>query len=309
MGGMCAAAIFVTNISAQRSVDIHEEQTRQAAGQDPPSYLDDRETAFLEALKTRGYDDLVEDYLSAMADSPHVSDGWKSRLLFERASNLIQMAEANPTANVALSLDEAKKTLKDFVEAHPGSSEAADAKLVLAKLRLAEARREVAAAMVSDDASQQKKLFADANTSFNAAKKQFQSIKKSLNAQLKQISSGDVEPPEPNALDRLRRDAMYAELTVALIEYERAAIYEAGGKQHQEQLTKARAEFGKIANEHRARLLGLEAIYYQGVCYQELGEPETAMEYFEELLRVDTLPGALVARCSLERSIACATKR
>ncbi len=267
-------------------------------------HQDERESAFLEALKRTGYDDLLDYYLSQMADSAMVSGEWKGRVLFERAAILIRWAETNPTPEVAQRLQAAKKLLQEFVDTQPASPRVTEARIELAKIRLAQARREVAAAGLPENESSRQKLLDEAQTSFNSAQRQFQQLKNTLGAELKQVSSGDAPALDPDALDKLRRDALYTELSAVLIEYEKASLFPAGDAQHRQQLKQAQQEFAKLAQEHRERLLGLEAIYYQGVCQQELGAPAGALEYFEELLRIESLPASLTAR-TLSRSIDC----
>jgi tetratricopeptide (TPR) repeat protein len=94
----------------------------------------------------------------------------------------------------------------------------------------------------------------------------------------------------------MRSDFLYARMTVAMLEYEQAKLLRDNQEKYQEQMNAAQQEFGKISKEFRERLIGLEAIHYQGRCYQDLGELKTALDYYEQLLQLSELPDSLSNR-------------
>jgi hypothetical protein len=269
---------------------------------------DQRADTMLEALKSRQYLELADHYLDALSDSSFVSDEWKRKIPFERAALIVQFASSSQSDDVDARLAEATDLLKRFVVDNPGTPEADDASMELAKLRMAQGHRAVALAEREEDATARKKLLDQAGTAFRSAESQFRHRKNVLNDQLKAIQKSPEAQQDQAALDKMRSDLLFARMTVAMLEYDQATLTEDDQKKYQEQMQAALKEFGKISKEFRERLIGLEAIYYQARCYEDLGDLETALDYYEQLLQLTGLPESLTAR-TLARAITCHVKQ
>lgn len=267
---------------------------------------DARADQMFEALKQREYFDLADRFLESLGQGGLVTDEWKRTIPFRRAAVLIKVAETSSSDDVDRRLSEARDLLKRFVEENPGTAETEDANMELAKLRMAQGHRAVAQAAGLEDKKARQKLLKEAGTAFRSAESQFRQRKNTLGEQLKEIQkSGEAQQEVP--LDKMRSDFLYARMTVAMLEFEQAKLVKADKKKYDKQMQEALKEFGKISKEFRERLIGLEAIHYQGLCYQDLGQYETALDYYEQLLQLSELPDPLKTR-TLSRVIECYVK-
>ena len=265
---------------------------------------DGRADKVLEGLKQRGYLELADHYLDRLNNSNLVSDEWKRKIPFERAALIVEFAATSSSDDIDARLKEATDLLKRFVEENPGEAAAEDASMELAKLKMAQGHRAVAQAARQEDEAARQKLLDQAGTAFRSAETKFRQRKNVLGEQLKGVQQAPEAQQDQAALDKMRSDFLFARMTVAMLEYEQAKLARDDQKKYNKQMQDALKEFGKISKEFRERLIGLEAVHYQGRCYQDLGDLETALDYYEQLLQLTQLPDLLLNR-TLARVIEC----
>ena len=267
---------------------------------------DDRADAMLDSFVGRQYFDLADHFLKRLADDPYVSDDWKSTIPFRRAEIIRQLASSGNATDVDQQLEEATELLKGYLDRNPDGEKALDARVQLAKLRLTQGRRQLREASTTEDEARKKKYSDLARTSFNATQRQFQALKNDLKAAIETMTQSIDSQADRIRLDSLRREHLAALLNVALIEYDAANLEKDFGDaaKYQKRIERAQKLFVELGDEYRDRLTGLEALYYQGRIYQDMGEFRTALQYFEELLQVPELPDAVSGKV-LAGAITC----
>ena len=77
-------------------------------------------------------------------------------------------------------------------------------------------------------------------------------------------------------------------------------------KARQEQLETAEAAFAELSKEYNKRLVGFEARFYQGRCFEELGDLREAISFYSPFFDQSELPLSISAK-PVSRAIACWT--
>src|SRR5947208_16571774 len=99
---------------------------------------------FLEALRERNYYDVALDYLAAAEKNPLIPASFKETILYEKGTTLVQGARfQRDSALREQQLDEAQKTLQQFVTAQPNHLYAAAARSQLGNVIVERARSRV----------------------------------------------------------------------------------------------------------------------------------------------------------------------
>lgn len=248
---------------------------------------------FLEALKSRGYYDTAVEYLDMLASDPTCPAELKEVIDYEAGVALVAAAQTarNPQKRDQ-ALKESLERLRKFIQEHPqhALADAARAQLGQGLVEQAKALLQGIETKKPDEVS---RLRGEARKLIEQAKQHFDAYEKSAYERAKQFQ-GKVIDARNEQLAREREQA-YAEylkarmFTMGAI-YQLAQTYGKEEKQRAELLKQAAGEYEKFYEKYRDFSAGFFARFYQGICAQELGQDNVAIDIFKETL---TVPGDL----------------
>ncbi len=125
----------------------------------------------------------------------------------------------------------------------------------------------------------------EAHTAFAEARKTYDRalvpLRKAFEAFPKSVPDND---PQRGPRDQAQAALMDAELQRALVDYQEAQSYDPKSKERNTLLDTARGAFKTIYDNYRGRLAGFFAHMWEAKCYEEKGEPGSAMGIYNELL-------------------------
>jgi hypothetical protein len=244
---------------------------------------------FVDALIGRQYFDQALDYLDSLANSPLVDDAFKESLDYETAQVLIQSAAGtSDRARREQQLDQAEARLNRFVDARVRRDLLGAARLQLANV-LAERGRgllhsaKLAAGVEASQLQIQGKEFLE------QAQKKYIAAHAVLLADLAQLPKPAlIDPADLQTKQRkqqLQRDIARAELLLANVEYE-LAQNESDPTNRRRGLQATAESYGRLFEAYRTIGTGLYAHYWQGRCYQELGDHRRALACYLDLIEL-----------------------
>src|SRR4051794_5856684 len=260
-----------------------------------PGLADEPAQQFLEALRERNYYDVALDYLAAAEKNPLIPASFKETILYEKGTTLVQGARfQRDSALREQQLDEAQKTLQQFVTAQPNHLYAAAARSQLGNVIVERARSRVEKAKKLTAAEKQP-LLKQARDLYDEGGKVFAALTEELRAKLKTYPAALDEKKDAKKIeerDRYRQDFLQAQLRGAATKEEMAKTMARDSKEWTQTLTAAADAYKKIYEDYRTRIAGLYARMYQGRCLQKLGKHKEASAFFNELLANPDAPDA-----------------
>src|SRR6476659_6208010 len=165
--------------------------------------------AFLEGLRERNYFDIALDYLASAENNPSIPDSFKETILYEKGTTLVQGARfQRDSALREQQLDEAQKTLQQFVTAQPNHLYAAAARSQLGNVIVERARSRVEKAKKLTAAEKQP-LLKQARDLYDEWGKVFSALTEELRAKLKTYPAALDEKKDAKKIeerDRYRQD-------------------------------------------------------------------------------------------------------
>lgn len=240
----------------------------------------------LDALRQRMYYDDALDYLEQMRASRLAPDEFKQAVDFEQAVTLMQEAGRmrDPAAKEKL-FDQAEAKLSAFLAAHAQHALAASANSQLAGILVERGRTKMAIARGGKTDSKEQ-LLAEAKKVLLDAQAKYASAEKDLQTQLKAFPR--LVLPEQTELKarklQVSGDLAAAQFMQSSVEYELARTAEPLSPESKKHLKAAASGFAKIVEDYRMRSLGIDAHYWEGRCYQDLGDFKQALGCFRDLI-------------------------
>ena len=240
----------------------------------------------LDAMRQRQYFDDALEYLDQLRTSRLPSDEFKQSIDFEQAVTLMQ--EAGHTRDPALKeklFDRAHAKLGEFLSAHPQHSMAASANSQLAGILVERGRTKVAIAR-GGKADNKDQLLGEAKKLLLDAQAKYASAEKDLDAQHKKFPR--LVLPEETELKarklQVGGDLAAAQFMQSSVEFELARTAEPLSPDSNKHLKAAASGFAKIVENYRMRSLGIDAHYWEGRCYQDLGDYKQALGCYRDLI-------------------------
>ncbi|MEM8680594.1 MAG: hypothetical protein AAGF97_14700, partial [Planctomycetota bacterium] len=262
----------------------------------PSAHAAETYEAFLQALKARGYNDMAVVYLDRLVNSDATPAAWKRRAAYERGVLLIEQAGRSRAAGEAETLlADGLATLRRFVEAHPDAAEAPAARGWIAKSVGRQARLSLTQFRAATD-DQREHARQQATQRFEAALTAFAQRIAAIESALEMANREQAGMAEAQLRDQLRADLIGARLESALIEFEQAELSADDPTAYQAQLETARTSFASLAQDYNKRLAGVEARYYQGRCYEAVGDLREALSFYEPFFNETELPLPVAAK-------------
>jgi hypothetical protein len=256
---------------------------------------DEPAQAFLDGLRERNYFDTALEFLSKAEKDPAVSATFKEMILYERGETLVRGAalERDMTAREQ-QLDEAQKTLREFIKAKPENLYAVSARRQLGNVIVERAHSRVERAKKLP-AAEQAALLKQAREYYDEAHKLVSGVVEELRTKLKTYPAALDEKTDAKRIeerDRYRQDFLLAQLLATKTREDIAETLPKGSKEWTQTLTVAAEAYKKIYEDYRTRIAGLYARMYQGQCLQKLGKHKEASVFFNELLTQADSPDA-----------------
>src|SRR4051812_13006182 len=183
----------------------------------PPAamWADEPAQQFLEALRERNYYDVALDYLTAAEKNPSIPASFKETILYEKGTTLVQGARFQRDSVLReQQLDDAQKTLQQFVTAQPNHLYAAAARSQLGNVIVERARSRVEKAKKLTAAEKQP-LLKQARDLYDEGGKVFAALTEELRAKLKTYPAALDEKKDAKKIeerDRYRQGLFRAEV-------------------------------------------------------------------------------------------------
>lgn len=248
--------------------------------------------AFLDGLRERNYFDIALDYLASAEKDPSISDSFKETILYEKGTTLVQGAKLQrDSALREQQLDEAQKTLQQFITAKPQHLYAIAARSQLGNVIVERARNRVEKSK-KVTAAEKATLQKQARDLYEQGGKVFTALVEELRTKLKSYPSPSALDEKKDAKrieerDRYRMDFLQAQLLAAATTEEIADTMAKDSKEWTQTLTAAADAYKKIYEDYRKWIAGQYARMYQARCLQKLGKHKEASTFLNELLAND----------------------
>ncbi len=254
--------------------------------------------AFLESLRGREYYDLALDYLASMRTSPLADQAFRDVIDYEVGVTLIDGVHLLPVKERGRQLDEAARSIRLFMAAHP--------KHLLAQLagrQLATIDLERGQAML-EQARQSGKVAAEKVRDVETARQQVLAAQQSLaevDTQLNKLQKRykDIDKSDLDLVrerDRIRAEIILTRMSLAKSVYILAQTHEAGSPERKKLLLEAAKKYGEYYAKYDRWLIRFSFRMEEARCYREAGEVDRAIDILEELADMDPVEEEAVRR-------------
>ena len=250
---------------------------------------------FLHALQASGYGDMAVEYLKTLKDQPDLPPEIREVWDLEMSKSLKAAAAVAFDEKERESLmDESQKYLAKFIKEkpnHPGATIAMAAwgdflaKRALESIRLAHS-------VEGRDKEQYGKYLSEARAGLADAQGKFQEAEKKFQARLAELpppsklSTKKVERNEAADARQAAETNLYeTQFQLALLDYYLAQTYsDPKSEDRTAALKKAAQAFDDIFQRNRGSVTGLYAHMWHGKTAEELGDLQTALDIYDEVL-------------------------
>lgn len=259
----------------------------------PPARAAEEAARFLEGLRQRGYYEIAAEYLDQIKDSPLVSAEFKKNIAYEQGVTLVSAARASGDPRTREELFErARVELEAYVKGHGGTELAAKANTQLANVLVERARAALKKAESPSQAANKSSLRGEARQYLDDAEKLFATADNFYTETLKKLPK-IIKESDPLFEKRqaYRASLVQSRLLMATVVYEKSKAYDAGGAEAKKLLKNAADQYGDMFEKYGGYLAGLYARFYQGRCYEDMGEYTKAIGFYEDVAaQPDTAP-------------------
>jgi tetratricopeptide (TPR) repeat protein len=254
---------------------------------------------FVQALRERKYYDEAIDYLALLQVHEQLPGIVKQRVPYEQAETLLEQAGGESDLTVrGTQLSRAAELFETFRGSFPDHELAGRAATHIANILIERGQFVVQSSLDPDN---QEATRARAREYFEQARQQLTAADRKFQADLQKMPKL-VAPTEQDLQNRKRRlagDLAQARLLSASIDFELAKTFEAGSAPAKKHLQAAAHNYSSLYESYRTRSVGLLARWWEGRCYQELGQFKQALGCYRELIE---LPATAETRAIKTRS-------
>ncbi len=263
-------------------------------------FAQDSPLRFLHALQANGYGDMAIEYLKSLekqrAVPPEIQDVWDLEMSNScRAAAAAAFDEKDRDQLMA----ESQRCLDKFIKEKPDHPEAVTAMSGWASFLTRQALQLIQQAKAAEgkDKAQCESYLADARAALADARTKIENAEKRFKAKLAELPPPSTAKSTPKkngrrdataeAREQTDANLQEAELQLALIDYYVAQTYtDPKSAGHLAALKKAAQAFNAVFQHERLRGsdTGLKAKLWEGKTRDELGDPETALEIYNEIL-------------------------
>jgi hypothetical protein len=268
-----------------------------------PASANEPYAKFLQALEENGLSDVALEYIDRIEKLPELPPHVRETLDLERSNCLRAAAQSAYDARQAEQLlADSQKYLDKFLAGHPNHPAAATSILMWGDSLFELGLRSAAAGRRATDAAQKARLFGEAREYLKQAEARYGDAQERFRARYAQLSPEKSEtpqkPPEASGEQQeMERGAVQARFKLGLVKYQLAQTYEDAKLPERVELLKAAAKcFNDIFQQYRSNAEDercIAAQLWHGKTLEELGDDQTAIEVFDELLVRDTNPSEM----------------
>ncbi|MGD0382377.1 MAG: hypothetical protein ABSA77_02570 [Thermoguttaceae bacterium] len=259
-----------------------------------------RPTVFLHALQ-KDYGDMAVDYLNMLKQNDDLPEELRESWDLEMSKSLRSAArDARDAYNVEDSeslMREAEKHLTKFLREKPDHPEASEARAMWADFSMDKALKNLRSAQTNVDKKQKEKLLDDARTALGEARVRFKQAEEKYQAELDAMQPAPKRPLKRSDRDSLARqqeiktNVLNYRFQEALIDYYLAQTYASDSAERKAALQAAAEAFDALFQGNRMETIGLVAHMWHGKSTEELGDWQTALDIYDEVLVNAPEPG------------------
>ncbi|MGD0656184.1 MAG: hypothetical protein ABSA16_17750 [Thermoguttaceae bacterium] len=259
-----------------------------------------RPTVFLHALQ-KDYGDMAVDYLNMLKRNDDLPKELRESWDLEMSKSLrFEARDARDAYNAEESeslLREAEKHLAKFLREKPDHPEASEARAMLADFSMDKALKDLRSAQTNVDKKQKAKLLDDARTALVEARLRFKQAEEKYQAELDAMQPAPKRPLKRSDRDSLARreeiktNVLNYRFQEALIDYYLAQTYASDSAERKAALQAAADAFDALFQGNRMETIGLVAHMWHGKSTEELGDWQTALDIYDEVLVNAPEPG------------------
>jgi hypothetical protein len=233
---------------------------------------------FIEGLRERRYYDTAADYLETLTADERISPEVKQTLPYEQGIVLIESAlSLRDPAMRDRKLDVAQSKLKAFLSANAKHELAHQAQQQLAGVLRFRADALLAPTNSTNPASPQ--IRKEAGNLYDQARGMYSDAAKRLRAKLDELPKDE----EGEKREQLGVEWLGARLNAARTMFDLASTRDPGDDR-KKLLTEAAKQSDELYSKYPQRLAGITARFYEGRCYQELGDRKKALAAYGDLI-------------------------
>lgn len=279
--------IIHTLVIALSSIAFTLGATTASAGDNP--------LRFLRALQDNGYGDMAVEYLHVLDKQPDLPKDIRDVWDLEMSKSLKTAASAAFDAKEADALtEESQKFLAKFIKEKPDHPDAMIAMASWGDFLMKRALDVFRAgkAFAGKDQPQYEKSLADTRAGLIDAQDKFQQAEKKFKARLAELPPASKLPTKKaeraeaiEVRERAEGNFYECQFQLALIDYYLAQTYaDPKSPERLAALKKAAQTFDAIYQQNRGSVTGLYAHMWHGKTAEELGDLQTALDIYDEVL-------------------------
>jgi hypothetical protein len=266
-----------------------------------------RPKAFLRALQDQGYGDVAVDYLNTLKVNNDLTADLRETWDLEMSKSLrIAAQDAYNIEEHDSLMRESEKYLTRFIEEKPERPEAFEARAIWANFAMEKALKELRASRSMADKRQQAKLLEQSRSALHESRIRLKQAEEKNQAELEAMPAPPKRPvkrAEKEAVARyqeLKTNLLNYRFQNALIDYYLAQTYAPGSAERKKALQTAANAFDAVFQPNRMETAGLLAHMWHGKTMEELGDWQTALDIYDEVLVNEPEPGQVQSDAALE---------
>jgi hypothetical protein len=253
----------------------------------PPARAGEPFQAFVDGLRRRQMFDAARQYLEQSKTNPLVSKEARQRIAFETARVLIEEAGTlRDPGERTRRLDEAQRTLQEFIKANPNHPVAAEATVQLGTVLIERGRIALGKSRNPRQEANRAKLIAEARQQFDQAQQVFADAEARFEAELKKFPKV-LDPKDREAArarDQTRLNFIQAQMYSAMVQYDQTKLLDEKSDAYEAKVQAAAKKYETIYSKYKTLLAGLYARMHQARCLLDLGNTTDALTYAQEVL-------------------------
>ena len=263
-------------------------------------YADEPAERFLNALRDKGYYDIALEYLDKVKNNPSVPSDFLQRISYEKAVTLIdQVAQLADREKIDVQLDTAQKLLAEY--AANNSSLVETTRSLSFRSRLLSMRagvylKDAEATQLTE--SERQKLWTKARgyleESLKTADNALETATRLLDTDPKNTEALKISADNPQSrqlVNEIRSIYRGMKVQRPFSVEQLAGTFSELDQQRTQLLNDAAAEYKTICEGSYSNTVpGVRACLRAGLCYQQLGNDEEALDFFKQLISRDRSP-------------------
>ncbi len=272
------------------------------------AYAEERHLDFLRRLQEEGYGELAVEYVEQLEKTPDLPDDVREVLELEAGNSLRVAADEAANSEIAdQRLADSQAHLDKFLQEHADHPAAVEAQNALGDIASLRGQLLIRQARTSSDKKKQEEQYKKARAALEQARPWFAKSVEGYQARLRQLAPAPAtkktaapkgavqkQPRRPTtrgqretAAEREENEAFWLEarLKLALVDYYTAQTYTAPTDAARKAVLQEAAKgFDSIYQQYRTTEVGLYSHMWHGKTEDDLGNAQTALDIYDEVL-------------------------